>query len=80
MEAAGHLSLRLTHQASLCSSAGEAIWNAKNIVLTIEAIRLSAMETIELEMAADPYHAKGGLWFQTVFLNYLFPECPRCLF
>lgn len=81
MEATGHLSLRPTHQATLCSRVGEAIWNAKNIVnKNIEATRLSAMETTELEMAADPYHAKGGLSFQTVFLHYLFTECPRCLF
>lgn len=77
MEAAGHLSLRPTHQATLHSSAGEATWDAKNMVFTIEAMRLSVMETTELEMAADPYHAKGSLWFQTVFLNYLFPECPQ---
>lgn len=82
MRATGCLSLRpalqVTHAAAQVEPFG--ISRSWCLLHQNEAVRVLAMVTTELEMAADSYHEKGGLWFQTVFEISLFPECLRCLF
>lgn len=82
MGARGCLSLRPALQATHAAVQVEPFGMSRSWCLLhqIEAVRVLAMETTELEMAADSYHEKRGLWFQTVFESSQFPGCPRCLF